>query len=97
MCVFDVNSEGVSFAMPFIWGLSTMATLIVPPFVPDAGVPLLPEDDLLSLLDPPQPAAASAMTVSTATAAAIPLGPVISLSSCSQSGGQRHPSALGDL
>src|SRR6266540_7385467 len=42
---FLVNSEGVSFAMSFIWGLSTMATLIEPR--PDPPPPLSP---------PPQPA-----------------------------------------
>ena len=34
MPVFSVNSFGVSFAMSFICGLSTMATLIEPPFPP---------------------------------------------------------------
>src|SRR5215207_8003536 len=43
---FFVNSEGVSFAMSFIWGLSTMATLTAP----------LP-DPLSS--SPPQPATTS--------------------------------------
>src|SRR3954471_4968886 len=34
MPLFLVNSEGVSFAMSFIWGLSTIATLIEPPDPP---------------------------------------------------------------
>src|SRR6266576_3485690 len=63
MPVFAVNSDGVSFAMSFICGLSTMATLIEPPFdpPPEAGDP--PEDELL---EPPQPATTTPTTASTA-------------------------------
>src|SRR4051812_39112973 len=59
MPVLEVNSEGVSFAMSFICGLSTMATLIEPPLVPVAGEPLEDEDDLLEL---PQPTATAPTT-----------------------------------
>src|SRR2546423_433338 len=87
MPVFAVNSEGVSFAMSFICGLATMARLIGPPFVPDAGVPP-PPDDLLSLLEPPHPVAIAPTTASTATADQRPIVRLISLSS-SSIGGQR--------
>src|SRR5204862_5020645 len=57
MPVWAVNSEGVSFAMSFICGLSTIATLIAPPpFV--AGDP--PDDELLE--PPPQPTTTTATT-----------------------------------
>src|SRR6476620_8423500 len=64
MPVLEVNSEGVSFAMSFICGLSTIATLIDPPLepVPEAGDPLVDE-----LSEPPQPAT----TIPTAATAAI--------------------------
>src|SRR6266516_3976217 len=87
--VFLVNSEGVSFAMSFICGLSTMATLIEPPFVPDAGVPPPVDADLL--LEPPQPVATTPTTASTAAAHRGPIVPLISVSSCFV-GGQRDPS-----
>src|SRR5436190_610500 len=79
MPVFAVNSEGVSLAMSFICGLSTMATLIEPPFVPDAGVPLALEPEELLLLDePPQPVART-LTTSTRAAAARTIVLLISL------------------
>src|SRR6266480_3254153 len=88
MWVFAVNSEGVSFAMSFICGLSTMATLIVPPFVPDAGVPpLLAEEELLLLDEPPQPVART-LTTSTRAAATTIIVLLISLP-LALSGGQR--------
>src|SRR3954447_26326685 len=60
MPVLEVNSEGVSFAMSFICGLSTMATLMEPPLAaPVAGEPLEDEDDLLEL---PQPTATAPTT-----------------------------------
>src|SRR6266536_1141779 len=68
MPVFAVNSLGVSAAMSFICGLSTMATLIEPPFpVPEAEDPLEPPDEFeLSEPPPPQPAAIPATTANTA-------------------------------
>src|SRR2546421_7455963 len=95
MPIFAVNSEGVSFAMSFICGLSTMATLIAPPFVPDAGVPPPVDPDLL-LEPPPQPVATTPMTASTAAADRSPIVPLISLSSCFV-GGQRDPPTMEDL
>src|SRR5882757_4907245 len=89
MPVLEVNSEGVSFAMSFICGLSTMATLIEPPFVPDAGVPPL-LDDLVLLLEPPHPVATSPTTASTSAADLKPKVRLISLSSSSE-GGQAIP------
>jgi hypothetical protein len=69
MPVFEVKSEGVSFAMSFICGLSTIATLIEPPVVPDAGVPLaVPAAAVLLELPPPQPAARIPTTASRAVA-----------------------------
>jgi hypothetical protein len=52
----SVKSDGVSFAMSFICGLSTIATLISPPFV--AGDP--PDDELFE--PPPQPTTTAATT-----------------------------------
>src|ERR1044071_9449333 len=60
MPVLAVNSEGVSFAMSFICGLSTIATLISPPFV--AGDP--PDDELFE--PPPQPTTTAATTAQNA-------------------------------
>src|SRR4051794_15072935 len=77
MPVFAVKSEGVSFAMSFICELSTMATLIEPPFVPDAGVPP-PLELLLDLLEPPQPTATVPTTASTASADPRPIVRLIS-------------------
>src|SRR6266540_319956 len=59
MPVLAVNSEGVSFAMSFICGLSTIATLIacLPP--PEAGDPPLFEP-------PPQPATTTPTTANSA-------------------------------
>src|SRR6266536_1017259 len=96
MPVFAVKSEGVSLAMSFICGLSTMATLIEPPFVlvSDAGVPPLVDPDLLP--PPPQPAATTPTTASTAAADLRPIVPLISLPSCVV-GGQRDPSAMHGL
>jgi hypothetical protein len=71
-----------------------MATLIEPPFVPDAGVP--PLDDLLFELEPPQPVAKTPTTASTAAAARRPLVPFMSLPLASI-GGLRQPSAMWDL
>src|SRR6185436_10333005 len=78
MPVLAVNSEGVNAAMSFICGLSTIATLIEP--VPEAGVPLAPE---LELLEPPPPQPA-AITQATATAVADERRtvPLMVLSSC---------------
>src|SRR4051812_8635133 len=64
--VLAVKRDGVSDAMSFICGLSTMATLIVPP-LPEAGVPLAPE---LELLDPPPPPQPATITPAVATATA---------------------------
>src|SRR3954468_5673580 len=63
MPVLEVNIEGVSFAMSFICGLATMATLIDPPFdpVPEAGEPL----DVFVWL-PPQPTAIAPTTANDA-------------------------------
>src|SRR4051812_28755273 len=81
MPVFAVNSDGVSAAMSFICGLSTMATLMVPPFepAPAAGVPL--ELELLDPPPPPQPAAINA-AAATATDDQRRRVPLIGLSSC---------------
>src|SRR3954453_9879846 len=62
MPVFAVNSLGVSPAMSFICGLSTMATLIEPPFDDVAGDPF----ELFE--PPPQPTATAPTTVSKAAA-----------------------------
>src|SRR5438552_9950152 len=80
MPVFDVNSEGVSFAMSFICGLSTMATLSEPPFDVDAAVPPL----VLLVLEPPppQPTATTLTMASTATADPRPIVRLISHSPC---------------
>src|SRR4029077_9125947 len=78
MPVLAVNSLGVNAAMSFICGLSTIATLIEP--VPEAGVPLAPE---LELLEPPPPQPA-AITPTTANAVADQRRtvPLMVLSSC---------------
>src|SRR5689334_13186199 len=70
MPVFAVKSLGVSAAMSFICGLSTMATLIDPPLPPLAGVPLEDPDELelFELPPPPQPATTAPTTASTAAA-----------------------------
>src|SRR3954453_11717015 len=96
---FAVNSEGVSFAMSFICGLSTIATLIEPPLVPDAGVP--PLDALLLVLElsePPQPATTTPVTT---RAAAADLRPIVRLICLllliPRSEGKGIPSAVPDL
>src|SRR5512133_3870531 len=72
MPVLAVNSLGVSAAMSFICGLSTMATLIEPPFplVPEAGDPLdePPLELELSEPPPPQPDATAQTTANRAAA-----------------------------
>src|SRR4051794_15481373 len=75
MPVFAVNSLGVSPAMSFICGLSTMATLIEPPFDDVAGDPF----ELFEL--PPQPTATAPTTVSKAAADPRRRVPLISSSS----------------
>src|SRR3954452_22884596 len=65
---FFVNSEGVSFAMSFIWGLSTMATLIEPP---DPPPPLSSS--------PPQPATPSPTNSAAITINVARTVPLISL------------------
>src|SRR5919198_3067197 len=69
MPVLAVNRDGVSFAMSFICGLSTMATLIEPP-LPAAGLPLEvpPEFELFEPPPPPQPIASAPTTASKAAA-----------------------------
>src|SRR5438552_1665892 len=88
MPVFAVKSFGVSEAMSFICGLSTIATLMVPPFFePEAGDP--PEFEL----EPPQPTIPP-RTATTATAdprRRVPLI-VLPLLRLGQRGGS-HPSA----
>src|SRR5512133_2544764 len=72
MPVLAVNSLGVNAAMSFICGLSTMATLIEPPFPPLAGVPLDPEappELELSEPPPPQPTASTTTPANRAAAA----------------------------
>src|SRR5436189_5768557 len=69
MPVFAVNSLGVNAAMSFICGLSTMATLMEPPFPPAAGVPLAAEPEL-ELLDPPPPHPAAIAPTTAISAAA---------------------------
>src|SRR6266545_3930313 len=68
MPVLAVNSLGVNAAMSFICGLSTMATLIEPPFPPLAGVPLADEPELELFDPPPHPAAIAPTTASSAGA-----------------------------
>src|SRR4029453_17177065 len=80
---FLVNSEGVSFAMSFIWGLSTMATLIEPP--------LDPPPPLSS--SPPQPA-----TPSPKNSAAIKVARTVRLISAPPGGcGRPKQSGAGPL
>src|SRR4051812_14701552 len=69
MPVFAVNSLGVSAAMSFICGLSTMATLMEPPLPPEAGVPdeVPPEPELFEP-PPPQPTATAPTTANRAAA-----------------------------
>src|SRR6188472_3364571 len=69
MPVFAVNSLGVNAAMSFICGLSTIATLIEPPFPPVAGVPLAAAPEL-ELFDPPPPHPAAIAQTTASSAAA---------------------------
>src|SRR3954447_10253570 len=75
--------------MSFICGLSTMATLIDPPLLPEL---VDPDEELLS--DPPQPAATAATTASSAVADTRALIPLIStLLLALPTEGKRIPSA----
>ena len=71
------SSEGVSFAMSFICGLSTIATLIDPPF--DAGDPPL-DDELLE--PPPQPTPTAVTAAKVAATDPRRTMPLMDLSSC---------------
>src|SRR6188472_3484755 len=93
MPVLDVNSEGVSFAMSFICGLSTIATLIDPPLepVPEAGDPL----DVEELSEPPQPAITAPTTAITAPTDPVRHVPLMDLLLLGRRG--RSSSAVGRL